>query len=217
MILLTVVGLNPILVFLKKNQIFATNLRKWCRSKPKNSYMLAQLEQQLLHQQNLHPSLQKHTLQTQLHDKHQSLLAQEETYHRQRAKKVWTVKGDRNTIFFLQSHCQKDQENKITSLQNLDGSFSTMPPLLADTLLSYFSNIFSTSLPQAPQAPPLLLHNLQHPLPLPISNITTPLTLLTLPPLIPEPMTPMMILQRLASDIPILTPQSQNFIIFSNP
>ncbi|KAG2575025.1 hypothetical protein PVAP13_7KG403040 [Panicum virgatum] len=53
----------------------SAHLRKWRRKKPKNNDLLAQIESQILDQQSLHPSLQNHTLQQQLHDKHHNLMA----------------------------------------------------------------------------------------------------------------------------------------------
>jgi mRNA-degrading endonuclease YafQ of YafQ-DinJ toxin-antitoxin module len=73
--------------FSQKTKFLAADLRKWRKKKPRNNDLLAQIEQQILDQQNLPPSRQNHTLQQNLHDKHQELLAKEETYHIQRAKK----------------------------------------------------------------------------------------------------------------------------------
>ena len=67
--------------FSQKTKFLAADLRKWRRKKPKNNDLLAQIESQILDQQSLHPSLQNHTLQQQLHDKHHNLMAKEETYH----------------------------------------------------------------------------------------------------------------------------------------
>jgi hypothetical protein len=51
------------------------------KKKPRNNDLLAQIENQILEQQRLPPSQQDHTLQQNLHDKDQDLLAKEETYH----------------------------------------------------------------------------------------------------------------------------------------
>jgi hypothetical protein len=72
----------------KKIKFLAADLRQWRRKKLKNNVLLSQIENQLLDQQKLHPSLQNHTLQQQLHDQHQSILAKEEAYHVQRIKKT---------------------------------------------------------------------------------------------------------------------------------
>jgi hypothetical protein len=54
--------------------------------------MLAQIETQILDQQTLHPSLQNHNLQQQLHNQHKDLLAKKAAYHIQRVKKTWPPK-----------------------------------------------------------------------------------------------------------------------------
>jgi hypothetical protein len=85
--------------FSHKTYFLATDLKKWRKEKQRNCVLIAQIEFQILQQQSLHPSLQNHSLQQQLHDKRHSLMAKEETFYIQRTKKRWVVKGDRNTIF----------------------------------------------------------------------------------------------------------------------
>jgi hypothetical protein len=133
--------------FSHKIKFLAADLRKWRRKQPRNNDLLAQIETQILDQQNLAPLLQNHTLQQRLHDKHQDLMAKEETYHVQRIKKTWAVAGDRNTEFFHRAIIKRNRKNKITHLQNPDGSHSTTPTQLAATLTNYFTSIFSTSTP----------------------------------------------------------------------
>jgi hypothetical protein len=86
--------------FSHKTKFLVADLRKWWRKKPNNSDLLAQIENQLLQQQNLPPHLQNHNRQQNLHDQHQKRLTKEASYHVQRIKKTWDVKGDRNTEFF---------------------------------------------------------------------------------------------------------------------
>jgi hypothetical protein len=158
-------------VFLQKTKFLAADLRKWRRKKPKNPELLAQIENKILQEQNLHPTLENHTLQEHLHDKHQSLLAKEETYHIQRLKKTWAVKGDRNTEFFCKAIVKRHRKNKISSLQNPDGSFSTTPAQLADTLTGYFTPIFTSNNPTTSDSPN---HSLDS-----ISQVQTPTTSVT--------------------------------------
>jgi phage regulator Rha-like protein len=75
----------------------AADLKKWRRLKPKTRDQLQSIENQMLADQMLHPSLQNPSLQHQLHQQHQTLQNREEVYHIQRAKKLWVVKGHRNT------------------------------------------------------------------------------------------------------------------------
>jgi hypothetical protein len=74
------------------------------------------------------------------------LLAKEEAYHRQRYKKSWSVKGDRNTSFFHQSIIKRARRNTITHLQNPDGTFSTTQEQLAQTANEYFKSIFRSQI-----------------------------------------------------------------------
>lgn len=72
------------------------------------------------------------------------MLAKEETYHIQRAKKRWAISGDRNTAYFHKAIVKRNTKNRISHLINPDGSHSTTPEQLADTLIQYFTNIFSS-------------------------------------------------------------------------
>jgi hypothetical protein len=129
--------------FSQKTKFLAPDLRK-LRKKPRNSDLLAQIENQILDQQSLHPSQQNHALQKQLLEKHQNLMAKEGTYHIQRVKKRWAVVGDKTTSFFHHSIVKRNRKNHITHLTNPDGTQSTTPDQLAATLTNYFTDIFST-------------------------------------------------------------------------
>jgi len=89
------------------------------------------------------PHLQDFDLQTHLTDQHQHLLLKDEAFHLQRAKKNWATLGDRNTSFFHLSIIKRNRKNRISYLQNTDGSHATTPEQLAHTLQTYFQNIFS--------------------------------------------------------------------------
>jgi hypothetical protein len=155
--------------FSYKTKFLAADLKKWRRKKPKNNVLLVQIENQILEQQNLHPSRQNHSLQQHLHDQHQSLLAKEEAFHVQRIKKSWVVKGDRNTAFFHNAIIKRHRKNKITSFQNPDGSYSTTPQQLATSLTNYFTDTFSTS---NTSQPTLHSHRLSDP-PMPQNTLPT--------------------------------------------
>jgi len=75
--------------------------------------------------------------------------------YKQRAKKDWAVNDDRNTTFFHHSIIKRNRENRIAHLQNLDGSHSTTPDQLANTLIHYFQSIFASQShhSQAPISP----------------------------------------------------------------
>lgn len=60
-------------------------------------------------------------------------------------KKTWAIKGDRNTSFFHHSILKRARRNHITHLHNPDGTTSTTPDQLADTLTLYFTEIFTSN------------------------------------------------------------------------
>lgn len=108
-----------------KTFFLAKDLTRWRKSKPKNSDQLKAIEDQILQFQMHPPHQQNPNVQKLLIHQHEMLLAKEEAYHRQRYKKSWSVKGDRNTSFFHQSIIKRARRNTITHLQNPDGTFST--------------------------------------------------------------------------------------------
>jgi hypothetical protein len=76
------------------------------------------------------------------------------------------VKADRNTEFFHQAIIKRHRKNTISHLRNPDGSHSTTPAQLSNTLINYFKSIFSSSTsktlhqnhpfqPPTPQPPPV--------------------------------------------------------------
>jgi len=71
-------------------------------------------------------------------------MGKEEQYHIQRAKKNWALTGDRNTSFFHHAIIKRNRKNRISHLINPDGSHSTTPQQLADSFITYFTNIFSS-------------------------------------------------------------------------
>jgi hypothetical protein len=129
--------------FCPKIKYLAFDLRKWQKTKPKLSDQLATIEDQLLQQQSKPPHEQDFDLQNHLTHQHHQLLAKDEQFHLQRAKKNWALHGARNTTYFHQSITKRTRKNRISYLQNPDGSYSTTPDHLALTITNYFRNIFS--------------------------------------------------------------------------
>lgn len=81
-------------------------------------------------------------MQGELIHQHHIILAKQEVFHKQRYKKVWALKGDRNTNFFHHSILKRARQNNITYLLNIDGSSSTTPEQIESTFNSYFADIF---------------------------------------------------------------------------
>lgn len=77
--------------FHHKISYLTADLKTWCKSKPRLSDQLHTTEQQLLNHQMCHPSQHNHFIQNELIFQHQTILAKQEEYHRQRYKKKWYV------------------------------------------------------------------------------------------------------------------------------
>jgi hypothetical protein len=88
-------------------------MRKWRRSKPRNSDLLNAIENQLLDQQSKPPSQQDFSLQQYLTQQHHGLLVKEETYHLQHAKRNWAILGDRKTSFFHQAIVKRNRKIEL--------------------------------------------------------------------------------------------------------
>ena len=73
--------------FYQKAKYLAVDLKKWRRTKPKLSDQLAAVEDQLLQEQTKPPHQQDFNIQTQLTQQYHQLLAKDEEFHLQRAKK----------------------------------------------------------------------------------------------------------------------------------
>ncbi|XP_062021002.1 uncharacterized protein LOC133737477 [Rosa rugosa] len=61
---------------------------------------------------------QQYDEQKQLHVRYSALLAQEETYWRQRSKTFWMKDGDKNTAFFHRKASNRRNKNRIKGLNN---------------------------------------------------------------------------------------------------
>lgn len=132
--------------FSHKTRFLAADLKKWRKKKPKNSDQLANIEAQILVQQSLHRSNQNHTLQHQLQQQHQSLLAKE-AYHIKSQEEMGRQRWS-NTEFFHLAIIKRNWKNRISHL-NPDGSYS--PAQISCTLTNYVQSIFTSSSPQPKQ------------------------------------------------------------------
>jgi hypothetical protein len=131
--------------FSQKTKFLAQDLHKWRKCKPKLTDQLATIKNQLLQQQAKSPNQQDFDLQSHLTHQHHQLLAKDEEFRLQRAKKNWAKLGDRNIAYFHQAIVKRHRKNTINFLQNPDGTESTTPEQLATTLLEYFTHIFATT------------------------------------------------------------------------
>lgn len=68
-------------------------------------------------------------------------------YYRQRAKRHWATKGDRNTNYFHNSVLKRRRKNRISSIFVNNNNTLQSPDDIAACFIDYFTNLFSTSNP----------------------------------------------------------------------
>ncbi|MCH82709.1 endonuclease/exonuclease/phosphatase family protein [Trifolium medium] len=73
------------------------------------------------------------------------LLAQEETFWKQRAKIYWLREGDTNSRFFHATASAKKRRNEINKLQNEAGEVVQQQHEMCDIAKTYFEKLFSSS------------------------------------------------------------------------
>jgi hypothetical protein len=89
----------------------------------------------------------QHADEAHLVHQHQILLDKITEYYKQRAKKLWAVDGDNDTVFFQQTVIERKRKNRIVHVQDLQGNIISTPGEIADVFITYFKNLFSTSNP----------------------------------------------------------------------
>ncbi|CAN6172696.1 unnamed protein product, partial [Urochloa humidicola] len=77
---------------------------------------------------------------------HHHLLQRNAEYHRQRVKKIWVIKGDRNTDFFHQAIIKRSRKNRISFIQDAQGQSTANIQEIGTVFVDYFTNIFRTQL-----------------------------------------------------------------------
>ena len=75
------------------------------------------------------------------------LLEDEELYWKQRAKAFLLENGDLNTKFFHAQSLGRKATNKVSSLVDVNGIVQSDLSTMGSVALSYFRNLFSSSLP----------------------------------------------------------------------
>ncbi|XP_062014089.1 uncharacterized protein LOC133730531 [Rosa rugosa] len=89
-------------------------------------------------------SPEQYVEQRLVHVKYSQLLAQQETYWRQRARTLWLKDGDRNSAYFHRKASNRRSHNLIKGLMNEHGVWQVDPNHVKDILLKYYNNIFTT-------------------------------------------------------------------------
>ena len=119
----------------RTNQL-AKDLKHWSKAKKPIHQQLDQIEKQLIDLQLAHPSNRNHSKEATLTHQHHHLMQRNAEYHRQRVKKTWVCKGDRNTNFFHQAIIKRTRKNRISLIQDSQGVDSQIWHLLRPTGLT---------------------------------------------------------------------------------
>lgn len=75
------------------------------------------------------------------------LLSKEEKIWRQRSCTLWVHAGDGNTRFLHSQATHRFQRNRIEMLENLRGERCEEEEEIANILIEFYDNLFSSSLP----------------------------------------------------------------------
>ncbi|XP_065623699.1 uncharacterized protein LOC136065014 [Quercus suber] len=78
------------------------------------------------------------------------LLDSEETYWNQRSRVQWLNEGDRNSKFFHNKASERKRKNTILGLWNDQRVWCDTSETIADTAISYFKDIFTSTQPSPP-------------------------------------------------------------------
>ncbi|KAJ1295410.1 hypothetical protein BS78_01G221600 [Paspalum vaginatum] len=122
----------------------ASDLKTWRKKAPKLNDQLETIENLIVQDQLKPYSPQNHSLQEDLIHQHHQIMIKQSEYHKQRVKKVWAIKGDRNTIFFQRAILKRATKNRIAYLVQEHGSPVTTQDQMACVFKNYFTNLFSS-------------------------------------------------------------------------
>ena len=79
------------------------------------------------------------------------LLIKEEKMWKQRSRTLWLKEGDQNTKFFHNRASHRYKRNRIEELKNEAGVVCTNEEEIADILIAYYQQLFSTASPTCVQ------------------------------------------------------------------
>jgi hypothetical protein len=125
----------------------AGSLRKWCRKKKPLPQQLDAIQEKINDIQMQPPQVQDHDLEASLIAQYEDTITKQTEFYRQRAKKHWATQGDRNTSFFHNAVLKRGRRNRIASIKDSQGNILHDPDDIAKEFVSYFQNIFRSSLP----------------------------------------------------------------------
>jgi hypothetical protein len=147
--------------FTTKTSNLAKKLKHWSKKKRPIHEQLSTIEQKLSSLQTTHPASRDHSQEKSLTFHHHQLLQKNAEYHKQRYKKQWVPKADRNTKFFHQAILKRNGKNRINFIVDPQGNQKATPKDIAQVMINYFSTLFMTQLPiNSTQIN--IPHNIQH-------------------------------------------------------
>ncbi|XP_037450975.1 uncharacterized protein LOC119321366 [Triticum dicoccoides] len=88
--------------------------------------------------------MQDHQLESALIVRYEQNMSKLTDFYRQRAKKNFATKGDRNTNFFHHAVLKRRKKNTIVSIKDENDNIHFNPQAIANTFVSYFRYIFAS-------------------------------------------------------------------------
>ncbi|XP_077237123.1 uncharacterized protein LOC143878767 [Tasmannia lanceolata] len=101
----------------------------------------------------------------EIKDSYIRVARKEEILYMQKSRVNWLTLGDSNTAFFHSAMMAHQNQNNIQGTSTPDGTFSTDPSIISNTMVDFFSNLLNSSENNQPTAKSII--------PDPIRNLTT--------------------------------------------
>ena len=135
---------------MKKIETCGTELTKWSKNNFGNVRRELEKKRQLLAQAE-RVAINGGSVQRmkKLEQEINVLMDREAKLWRQRAKIQWLKDRDHNTTFFHSKASQRRRKNHIKGLYNHKGQWNTHPDRIADTILQFYQELFTTSSPDS--------------------------------------------------------------------
>lgn len=130
--------------FQRRTTLLARSLTSWSKKKKPLQQQLDQLEEDLLKIQSSPDREHLYFEEKRIVQQHDITMQKLADYHKQRSKKHWVQKGDRNTSFFQKATQKRRRKNRISSVIH-NNSIINDPDEIATVFTSYFENLFQSS------------------------------------------------------------------------
>lgn len=135
------------LPFHKRTKQLGHHLHVWSkRNKSSLKIQLKHIESELANMQALPIYCRNFALEDTLIQSYEFTQNKISEYYRQRCKKEWILRGDRNTSFFHKNVIKRRRKNRINSTTNAQGNTVTSDEDIAYCFIEYFGNLFRSTL-----------------------------------------------------------------------